>query len=416
MMSRSKTFSRRGFDTSMPTTGLPGIGARMRTLWRAERHREVVGEGDDAVHLDPRRGLELEGGDDRAGPDGDHLAVDAEVGELRLQDARARDQRLLVDLHAGVDGRVEEREGRQLVLGRAGREVELLLLEGLRLLALARLGGSRLGSVHQDRGRRRRWERRTLLGGVALGTGLALAPLAGGRQGHDLVVIVARSVTLAPTPERAPECLARHRTAPAGGRETTDQGAPGHDHGGENEPGERDHDRPEPVEEPHEETRQEAADPAPGTGLAAGPAQEPEGGGDQQQLRRQHRAARRRERERAAAEYQDRDEHDAGRDQEGRDAEGLDEELGDRLADGTTGVAAASRREAEEAETQVAGARDREDRLDLTPKRPGCRPHLLPHPALGHPYRLPRHATPDRNRSRSATFRPVGASPQNTLG
>ena len=33
---------------------------------RAQRHREVVGEVDDAVHLDARRRLELEGGDDRA--------------------------------------------------------------------------------------------------------------------------------------------------------------------------------------------------------------------------------------------------------------------------------------------------------------------------------------------------------------
>ena len=30
-ISRMKTVSRRGFDTSTPTTGLPGIGARMRT-------------------------------------------------------------------------------------------------------------------------------------------------------------------------------------------------------------------------------------------------------------------------------------------------------------------------------------------------------------------------------------------------
>ena len=34
-----------GFATSMPTTALPGTGARMRTPRRAQRHRQIVAAG-----------------------------------------------------------------------------------------------------------------------------------------------------------------------------------------------------------------------------------------------------------------------------------------------------------------------------------------------------------------------------------
>ena len=124
--SRMKTFSRRGFETSMPTTGFPGIGARMRTESARSAIDEVVGEGDDAVHLDAGRRLELERGDDRPGSHGDDLADDAEVGELGLEDARAGEQRRLVERLRGAHRLVEEGERRQAI-GLVGEELLLPL-------------------------------------------------------------------------------------------------------------------------------------------------------------------------------------------------------------------------------------------------------------------------------------------------
>jgi hypothetical protein len=82
---------------------------------RAQRHGEVVGEVDDAAHLDTRSGLELEGGDHRAGSHRDDLAGHAEVGELVLEDAGAGEQRRLVDRLRALLRWVEQAHGRQAI-------------------------------------------------------------------------------------------------------------------------------------------------------------------------------------------------------------------------------------------------------------------------------------------------------------
>jgi len=67
-----KTFSRRGLETSMPTT-VSGDGGQHAHRERAQRHREVVARVTMRVHLDAGRGLELEGRDHRPRAHGDHL-------------------------------------------------------------------------------------------------------------------------------------------------------------------------------------------------------------------------------------------------------------------------------------------------------------------------------------------------------
>ena len=75
----------------MPMTLRPGTMAARAdvTLMRA---RDVLGERDDARRLGAARRLELEQGDDGAGLDLAHLALDREVGEHLLEQARGAAQ------------------------------------------------------------------------------------------------------------------------------------------------------------------------------------------------------------------------------------------------------------------------------------------------------------------------------------
>ena len=54
------------------------------------------------------------------------LPVDAEVGELGLEDLRALAQRLFIDAHDGVAWRVEKVQRRRLVAGTTGERQHLL--------------------------------------------------------------------------------------------------------------------------------------------------------------------------------------------------------------------------------------------------------------------------------------------------
>ena len=64
---------------------------------RRHRARDVVGEADHARGFDARRRLELVERDDRAGAHVDDLALDAEIVEHALEQARVLFQRVLGD-------------------------------------------------------------------------------------------------------------------------------------------------------------------------------------------------------------------------------------------------------------------------------------------------------------------------------
>src|SRR5205085_10736940 len=56
---------------------------------RAQRHRQIVAEVDDAAYLDAGFRLEFVRRDDGARPHGSHAAADTERAELLLEDRRA---------------------------------------------------------------------------------------------------------------------------------------------------------------------------------------------------------------------------------------------------------------------------------------------------------------------------------------
>ena len=67
-------------------------------------------QGSDLRGLDARRRFDFEQGNDRAGVDGDHLCLDAEVEQLLFQQARHAFQRLFRKLHGlGLLGQIEQR-------------------------------------------------------------------------------------------------------------------------------------------------------------------------------------------------------------------------------------------------------------------------------------------------------------------
>ena len=105
-----------GSTTSMPTTGLPGIGARMRTASARSAIARSSARLTMRFTLTPGAGSNSKVVMTGPGRTATTLPVDAEVGELRLEDARAREQRRLVDaLPACVPGASRKRERRQLV-------------------------------------------------------------------------------------------------------------------------------------------------------------------------------------------------------------------------------------------------------------------------------------------------------------
>src|SRR5690606_26294919 len=94
---------------------------------RRERTREVLREIADLAALHARRGLELEARDDGARTHGDDLGLDAEVGELELEQPRHRLERLgrvAADLGRRI---VEQRQRRQLLRRRRLEQRHLLL-------------------------------------------------------------------------------------------------------------------------------------------------------------------------------------------------------------------------------------------------------------------------------------------------
>ena len=62
--------------------GFPGDDLDNPHAHRRQRSGEVLGQGGDPAHLQARRWLKLEAGDDRPGVDGHHLYVDPEVAQL----------------------------------------------------------------------------------------------------------------------------------------------------------------------------------------------------------------------------------------------------------------------------------------------------------------------------------------------
>ncbi len=70
----------------------------------AERAGDVLGEGDDARRFGAARRLELEQGDDRAGLDLAHFALDREIGEHFFEQARGAAQHRLGEGRAGLGG------------------------------------------------------------------------------------------------------------------------------------------------------------------------------------------------------------------------------------------------------------------------------------------------------------------------
>ncbi len=59
----------------------------------AQTTGDVLVQRTDLAALDPRRGFDLETGDDRAGEDPDHLGFDAEITQLEFDLAREDFQR-----------------------------------------------------------------------------------------------------------------------------------------------------------------------------------------------------------------------------------------------------------------------------------------------------------------------------------
>src|SRR5258706_14912941 len=107
--------------------GLGGDRRQDADAERAERHREVVGQRDDAPDLDAGGRLELVHRDDRPGLHRDDFALDAEIRELVLQDERVRLERLLVDLDGAAFGRVEQIDrGQPVARGVQLGKIELL--------------------------------------------------------------------------------------------------------------------------------------------------------------------------------------------------------------------------------------------------------------------------------------------------
>ena len=144
-----------------PDHGLARNGRQHAHGERPERHREIVGQRDDAVHLHARGRLELEGRDHRSRSHRDHLADHAEVRELRLEDARAGDEGAFLDRRRAADRRVEEGERRQPV--RFFAEQLLLPLDPLRPLRRGAGALARLDRIVEEDGRgrpRRPGERR----------------------------------------------------------------------------------------------------------------------------------------------------------------------------------------------------------------------------------------------------------------
>src|SRR5262249_39658247 len=116
---------------------LAGNGRQDAYRCRPQRHGEMVRQVVAPARLGAGRRLELEGRDDRARTDRDHLAGHAEVGELVLEDAGAGEERGLVDGLAALRRRVQEARRRQAI-GVLAEEL-LLALERARALALGRL-------------------------------------------------------------------------------------------------------------------------------------------------------------------------------------------------------------------------------------------------------------------------------------
>ncbi len=139
----------------------------------AHRAGDVVGEADDAAGLDAGRGLQLVERDHRAGPHMDDLALDAEILQHTLEQARVLLQRLLRQRRIAhhVLGLGKEVQRRQLELGRADQ----------RALRLA----------PDARALKRPWRRRLDAG---RGIGAEVAHLRGGcmfrRRADDDVVLV----------------------------------------------------------------------------------------------------------------------------------------------------------------------------------------------------------------------------------
>ena len=206
---------------------------------RAHRHREVVGERDDAVHLDAGRGLELVGRDDRPRMDLANLAHDLERAELGLEHARARDQRLVID-HGRLRRRIVEVRQIGQAVGALARERHLHLAPAQRAS-----GGRRRRLLHDDRrlrlglaARRRRHARAAVHAPVRAAVHR--------RRGRDLDHVVLGQL------ERAPACdlLAHHlgaalrdrRTAAGAGRAEVAQRLSGRDR--EQHQEHRQHDHP----------------------------------------------------------------------------------------------------------------------------------------------------------------------------
>ena len=97
----------------MPTTPLPGMGATMRTRMASMAMARSSASAAILLTLMPGAGQELVHGDDRAGADLHHLAVDAEVRELRAQLLGGDEEGVLVQLAALLLVALEHVERRQ---------------------------------------------------------------------------------------------------------------------------------------------------------------------------------------------------------------------------------------------------------------------------------------------------------------
>ena len=80
---------------------------------RRQGARQILGQSRDLAHLDARRGLQFEAGDDRPRMHRDHLHRHPEVGELDFHQAREALERLGRVGRLERSGRIEQRQGRQ---------------------------------------------------------------------------------------------------------------------------------------------------------------------------------------------------------------------------------------------------------------------------------------------------------------
>ena len=96
----------------------------------AQRQAEIVAQAGDAAVLDAGFGLELEGGDHRAGIDLHHRAAHVELAALFLQHLRQVLQLLLVD-GAVLVGAMQQRGRRQLVAAGQPRHGRLAVLRAV---------------------------------------------------------------------------------------------------------------------------------------------------------------------------------------------------------------------------------------------------------------------------------------------